>query len=298
MELVSALVCTRNRPDSVIRTVLSFLKTDSPAFELIVVDQSDEQSRPLLGAIADPRLRYQRSKARGKGAALNEGLRLARGRIVACTDDDCEATPEWPAQMARVMDANPQAAIVFCNVIAPPHDPAAGYVPAYERTTDRVLRSIGDARGAIGLGAGMALRREAVLAFGGFDETFGPGARFSSGDDWDIAVRALLHGWHVYETSNVSVVHHGFRSHAEGKTHALRDWIAIGAISAKTLRAGHFSTLPFSLSLLVGEALWPPMRSILTLRRPRGMSRLVGFTRGFTRGLRTPVDPQTLVFRV
>jgi hypothetical protein len=199
--------------------------------------------------------------------------------------------------MARVMAAQTTAAVVFCNVLAPPYDRRAGYVPAYERRCDRVLSSIIEARRGLGLGAGMALRREAVLAFGGFDETFGPGARFASGDDWDISLRAMLGGWHVYDTAAVSILHHGFRTLAEGRVHALRDWVAIGALCAKPIRAGHLSAVPLSLWLFFVEAGWPPVRDLLRLKRPSGLSRIVGFIRGFAGGLRTRVDRKTLVFR-
>jgi glycosyltransferase involved in cell wall biosynthesis len=299
MSSVSALVCTRNRPDSLLRTIRSLLRPDGAAFELVVMDQSDgaESERALAVFAADRRLRYVRSAARGKGAALNEGLRLARGAIVVCTDDDCEAPPGWIVDMARVMDAQPRAAVVFCNVLADPYDRTAGYVPAYERHSDRELSSITDARRGLGLGAGMALRRQAVLDFGGFDETFGPGSRFRSGDDWDISLRALLGGWHVYDTASVSILHHGFRTMAEGREHALRDWIAIGALCAKPIRAGHVSAVTLAAWLFVVEALWPPLRDVFRGRRPSGLSRIVGFVRGFTGGLMTPVDRRTLLFK-
>jgi GT2 family glycosyltransferase len=296
---VSALVCTRNRPDSLVRTVRSLLRSDGDRFELIVIDQSDgtESEEALRPFDDERRLRYIRYHGRGKGAALNEGLRLASGGVLVCTDDDCEAPPGWVAQMAQVMAQQPTAAIVFCNVRAEPYDTTAGYVPAYERRSDRLLRTIADARKGLGLGAGMALRRDAVLKFGGFDETFGPGSRFRSGDDWDISLRALLRGWHVYDTAAVAIVHHGFRTNAEGREHALRDWIAIGALCAKPLRAGHLEALTFALSFFGREALWPPVRDLLRLRRPRGLARIVGFVRGFAQGLRTPVDRETLLFR-
>jgi GT2 family glycosyltransferase len=136
-----------------------------------------------------------------------------------------------------------------------------------------------------------------VLAFGGFDETFGPGARFASGDDWDISLRALLRGWHVYDTARLSVLHHGFRTLAEGRDHARRDWIAIGALCAKPIRAGHMSAVILPVWFFGAQALWPPLRDVLRLRRPSGLSRIVGFVRGFVNGLRTPVDRKTLVFR-
>ena len=299
MQIISALVCTRNRSASLVRTVRSLLADDSEAFELIIIDQSDGSDSETALAVfgADPRLRYVRTQARGKGAGLNEGLRLARGAIVACTDDDCEGPPRWAAEMARVLEGQPSAAILFCNVIACEHDRRAGYVPAYERHSDRLLRSVAAARHGIGLGAGMAVRRQAVLSMGGVDETFGPGSRFASGDDWDIALRALLSGWHVYDTASLSVLHHGFRTFAEGRTHARRDWLAIGAICAKPVRAGHPSGLILALWYFVGQALWPPIRDVLRLRRPSGGARIAGFATGFTRGLLTPVDRKTIRFQ-
>lgn len=298
MDLVSVLVSTRNRPESLLRTVRSVLADAAPGIELIVMDQSEgtESEQALAGFAGDPRLRYTRTRARGKGASLNEGLRLARGAVVACTDDDCVASPEWPRAMATAMESQPKAAIVFCNVLPEPHDPAEGYVPAYERRRDRVLRSVADARAGLGLGAGMALRREAILALGGFDELFGPGSRFGSGDDWDISLRALLNGWEVYQVANLSVLHHGFRSWSEGRVHAHRDWVAIGALCAKPIRAGDFRALTFAAWLFTVQALWPPVRDVLRLRRPRGLARITGFARGFIAGLRTPVDRRTLVF--
>jgi GT2 family glycosyltransferase len=263
------------------------------------MDQSDgsESEQALAVHQGDRRLQYVRSRGRGKGVALNEGLRLATGDIVVCTDDDCEAPPEWVADMGRVLEEQPTAAIVFCNVAAGEHDNAAGYVPVYRAKNNRLLRSVSDARHGLGLGAGMALRRQAVLAFGGFDETFGPGGKFASGDDWDLSLRALVSGWHVYNTTSVSIVHHGFRTMVEGRDHAVRDWFAIGALFAKPLRAGYVGAVAPAGWLFIREALWPPIRAVLRLRRPSGLSRIVAFIRGFTGGLFTPIDRKTLLFR-
>ena len=205
--------------------------------------------------------------------------------------------PGWIDGMARAMAAQPRAVIVFCNVVAPPHDHAAGYVPGIERTEDQLLTSLSGARHGFGLGAGMALRRDAVLAMGGFDESVGPGARFASGDDWDIALRAMLRGWYIYHAASVSILHHGYRTMEEGRRHALRDWIAIGALCAKPIRTGHLVVVPLVLSLFFGDALWPPLRAALRLQRPSGLARIRGFLRGFIGGLRTPVEPGTLIFR-
>src|SRR5579871_4460836 len=89
---VSALICTRNRGDSLIPTVRSILRPNNPCMELVIIDQSsdDATENALKPFMSDSRLRYLRTTTRGKGIALNIGLEECRGEIVAITDDDCE----------------------------------------------------------------------------------------------------------------------------------------------------------------------------------------------------------------
>jgi glycosyltransferase involved in cell wall biosynthesis len=295
---VSAIVCTRGRPEAVARAVASLLSPPGDPLELIVVDQSDdsETERALEPFATDPRFRYVRSKARGKGAALNEGIRLARGKIVVCTDDDCEAPPGWVRGMAAALGSQPSAVIAFCRVVAVAHDPNAGYVPAYDPKRNRLLRNVRAICDGLGIGAGMALSRDFAVSMGGFDESFGPGALFPSADEWDIAMRALLSGRHVYETGELAITHDGFRTFEEGREHARRDWIALGAVCAKPLRAKHFEAAVVPLWLFSTRALWPPIADVLHLRKPRGLLRIVAFLEGFGKGLSKAVDPKTLRF--
>jgi glycosyltransferase involved in cell wall biosynthesis len=295
---VSAVVCTRNRPGPVANVVRSLLAGKDDPLELIVVDQSDgpDTERALDEFRVDSRFRYYRSKARGKGAALNEGIRAAGAPIVVCTDDDCEAPPGWVLGMARALESQPTAVVAFCSVVPVPHDRNAGYVPAFELKKSRLLRSVGAICGGLGIGAGMALRRDFVLSMGGLDENFGPGARFPSADEWDISIRALLSGKHVYETAELSIVHDGFRTFQEGRKHARRDWIALGAVCAKPLRAGHFQIAVVPLWLFSTQALWPPIADVFRLHKPRGLGRIVAFLEGFGSALRMRVDPVTLRF--
>ncbi|HKO47522.1 MAG TPA: glycosyltransferase family 2 protein [Polyangiaceae bacterium] len=296
--MVTGIVCTKNRPIPIAHVVESLLRGESGPFELIVVDQSDgrETEDALERFKSDARFRYLRSKARGKGAALNEGIRMATGSIVVCTDDDCEAPPGWITGMARALESQPTAVVLFCSVVPVPYDTKLGYVPAHELKKDRLLRSISAICWGLGIGAGMALRRDFALSIGGFDESFGPGARFPSADEWDIAMRALLNGHHVFETAGLSIVHDGFRTFEEGRKHTARDWIALGAVCAKPLRAGRFEAAVIPLWLFSTKALWPPMADLLHLRKPRGAVRIVSFLRGFGVGLSQRVDRATLRF--
>ena len=298
--VLSTVVCTRNRPGPLAGIVMSLLNGEAEDLELIVVDQSDgpESEAALAPVRSDPRLKYYRSAKRGKGAALNEGLALARGSVVVCTDDDCRPPPGWVAAMTRTLLSLPKVAVLFCRVAPVPHDRTAGYVPAYELAESRCLRSVGDICGGLGIGAGMAVRREFVTSMSGFDESFGPGARFPSADEWDIVIRALLKGYDVYETAQLTLVHDGFRTFAEGQRHARRDWLALGAVCAKPLRAGHWRAMVVPLWLFSTKAVWPPVADLISLRRPQGLGRITAFMQGFFSGLAIPVDRHTLRFVV
>lgn len=297
MAFVSALVCTRNRAVPLVRVVDSLLKYGEPPHEVIVVDQSDNsETETALKQLGDHRLRYIHSSATGKGAALNEGLAHARGEIVVCTDDDCEAPRGWVADMQRALEEHPRAALVFSNVVAPPYDRSRGYIPTYERQTSRVLSSVLDICAGYGLGAGMALRRSAILALGGCDESMGPGGRFPSADDIDLAIRVLLLGWQVHDTAETSIVHHGFRPFADSREHVRRDWMALGATCSKSLRGKRPLGAVPTLWLFTTRAFWPPFKHLATLRKPQGLTRITAFLEGFASGIRVPVDRNRMLF--
>jgi len=297
-ELVTCVICTRNRAEPLARVVESLLAGETGPLELVVIDQSDgpEAEQALERFKQDPRLRYFRSLQRGKGKALNEALRVAQGAIVVCTDDDCQAPPGWISGMARALESQPSAVVAFCQVLPVPHDRSAGYVPAYHLSKSRTLRSISAICGGLGIGAGIAFRRDFVQSIGGFDEAFGPGGRFPSADEWDLAMRALLSGHHVFETAELSIVHDGFRTFAEGRVHARRDWLALGAVCAKPLRAGHWRAAVVPIWLLSTKAVWPPVVDALRLRKPRGVERIVAFVQGFAQGMTARVESSTLRF--
>ena len=295
---VSVLVCTRNRPDDLARVVGSLLADASDEVELIVVDQSvDDASERLLQARSDPRVRYVRSATVGKGAAMNEGMRLARAPYVVCTDDDCEAPPGWVHGMARLLSERPRVAVAFCRVVAPTHDARLGYVPEYVPKRPRGLRRPLATSRHRGLGAGMVIRRDMALAIGGIDASFGPGARFPSGDDWDFELRALMLGWCAFETDELSIVHHGFRTYVQGRAHAQRDWLALGAAAAKPVRAGRVWLVLIALYVLAVDGVLPILGDLVRLRRPTGARRVLAFCRGYQMGLLTPVDRATMCYR-
>ncbi len=298
--LINALVCTRNRGDSLTATVASILASTHQNLQLIVVDQStnDDTARAMVPFLVDARVRYLRTDTVGVSHARNLGLAAARADMVAITDDDCTVPPDWLSVMAAVFAEHPSVVLAFCNVDAAPHDKLLGFVPGYQRTQPVLVTGIRGKCAARGMGAGMAVRREAVLRLGGFDETLGPGALFPACEEGDLAVRALLGGHAVYETNAVAVRHAGFRTWAEGRELSRRDWVGIGAAYSKPLKCGHWRFAVVPLYEFGRYALWPPCADLLRGRKPRSASRILAFLQGFWRGLQTPVNCQTLLFRL
>lgn len=295
---ISALVCTCNRGASILDTVSSILAIDHPRFELVVVDQStnDEAAQATMRFRADPRFKFVRSRTVGKGKALVQGFKETTGDLVAITDDDCTVPANWLEMFQSIFARHTDVAICFCNVDAAQHDSSAGFIPAYVRASDSLIKNLRDMCGSRAIGAGIAVRRSMLEKLGGFDAMLGPGARFPSGDDYDIRARAVLAGYEVYESSAFSVTHYGFRTWQQGKELTRRDYLGVGAAYSKPFKCGRWAFMIVVINELVRYIFWPLIWDLVRLRRPQGFTRLTAFVSGFVSGLRVPVDKATIRF--
>ncbi len=74
---------------------LCSLSPDSPAHEIIIVDNgSNDGSLEALAAHSQVQL-VKEHQVRGPSAARNRGVAIAKGRILAFTDIDCVVSREW-----------------------------------------------------------------------------------------------------------------------------------------------------------------------------------------------------------
>lgn len=297
MPPVTALVCTRNRGDSMLAAVESLLRSDYPEFEVLVVDQStnDDTARAIAPYLECERLRYLRTPTRGLGRARNIGIAAAKYDIVVMTDDDCEVPPDWLRHMAGCFE-HPNVAVAYCNVLAAPHDNRAGFVPDYVRQGEQLLTRVRDKCRPDGIGAGMAIRRPFIEALGGFDEMLGAGARFTAYEDVDIALRALLRGYYVFETDRTAVIHFGFRTLEEGRDLTSRNYYGIGAGLGKLIKCGQWRVLPVVLYVFWHAVVAPCLTHLIRLRKPPVLRRFLGLIRGMYHAMRTPVDRSRLQF--
>jgi GT2 family glycosyltransferase len=293
---ITVIISTCNRGARILTALRSVLANGSRDFEVVVVDQSDdrvteESVRPFLG---DPRVHYERSRTRGISSGQNLGCRLSRGRIIATTDDDCEVPPNWIASLAAAFDLNRRVAMVFGNVVAGPHDRNAGFIPAYTRREPYLATGIREKHRVEGISACMGVRRDAWEALGGLDGMLGAGARFPAAGETDLAIRGLLAGYFVYESPDVYVTHHGFRTWEEGRLLIGGYMRGLGAMLAKHVRCGHWSVLQV-MCQLAGR--WAFSRPVVDFgRRPPRIHRLACFMSGFVSGLSIPVDRASGLF--
>ena len=131
---LSIVMSTRDRGERVLPTVESILHADGCDWELIVVDQSasDATGRALAdsGWIPDTRVRYCRSDRAGLSRGRNEGLRQARGAVVAFTDDDCVVSPDWMIGLVRHFQARSDLAVLYAPVLAA-YEIGEGWIPEF-----------------------------------------------------------------------------------------------------------------------------------------------------------------------
>jgi glycosyltransferase involved in cell wall biosynthesis len=294
----SVVVCTRNRGESIRSTIATILANTHPSFELIIIDQSTNNTTEQVATSfgEDPRLRYIRSNTRGLSKARNIGWAEARSEIVLMTDDDCDVPEDWIARMTALFTRYPQVACIFCDVVAGPHDYSKGFIPIHIHKREMMVRRVEEYQPGAGMGAGMGLRRSAVQDLGGFDQLLGAGVELASAEDLDMTLRILLSGRHVCHTKSVSVVHHGFRSYAESRD-LIRGYIyGQSALYAKLLRCGHWRVLPLYLKSIHMNVTAVVITSLRQRQIPRVLGRIVYLAKGFVRGWQLPVNRAKALF--
>lgn len=107
--LVSVLIPTYNRADYVVKAINSVLAQTFTNFKIVVIDDgsTDDTSAKLVRYAGRIKYIYQPNK--GKSAALNRGLREAKGEWVAFLDSDDYWLPEkleWQVKAVEKYNGN------------------------------------------------------------------------------------------------------------------------------------------------------------------------------------------------
>ena len=210
---VSAVVCayTPDRWEDLERAVGSLLAQEAPLGEvLVVIDHHDG----LLDAARRrwPDLAVVPSTGpKGLSGARDTGAALARGAVVAYLDDDAAAAPDWSARLAAAYAPD----VLGVGGHIAPRWPAGRrptwWPPAFDwvvgcsyegmPTTAARVRNV--------IGANMSVRRDVLLAVGGFDGRVGRvGAAATGCEETEMYIRAAAAtGSHVVYEPAARVTH-------------------------------------------------------------------------------------------
>jgi glycosyltransferase involved in cell wall biosynthesis len=288
---ISVVVPTRNRPDHAGPCAASILKNLGDSFELLVIDQSDQDGTELaLRAHADdPRLQYVRSSSRGASSARNVGIERSKAPIIAFTDDDCRVAADWIQQIATLFERQPDAALVFGRVSIPVELRGKGFAADFEPHQREYQHHLPPAELAWGLGANMAARRTLLDRVGTFDPLLGPGAPFYAGEESDLAIRALAAGYKVVNAAEISVLHLGIREGDEASRLMRGYGRAMGATFAKHVRLGTRESKSLLVSWFTHFA-GLGLRNAVRWKRPTGLGLVAGMLAGAYESLNQPID--------
>ncbi len=186
---VSVVVCAYNAERTMDACLASLEKLSYPDYEVIVVnDGSTDRTLEISEGYPDCRIISQENK--GLSVARNVGAEAATGEIVAYTDSDCVADPDWLNYLVGTMV---EKGVVACG--GPNFSPAETSLvpeavavspgaPCHVLLDDEIAEHIA--------GCNMAFRRDVLLSIGGFDPIFR-----AAGDDVDICWRLQDAGYQI-----------------------------------------------------------------------------------------------------
>jgi GT2 family glycosyltransferase len=197
--VVSIVVPTHDRPEALSRLLVSLRGLTFPpeSLELIVVGGEADRGRDVVQAfagsvdfpttyipVADDALRSASFKR-------NQGARLARGDILAFTDDDCVVHPDWLTAAVPRFSAPEVGGVEGAVEIPTPKKPTPTYKASQRLSLPEGYQT-----------CNMLYRKSAFVECGGFDLSF-PYYM----EDTDLAYTVLEHGYTIPFAPDAVVAH-------------------------------------------------------------------------------------------
>jgi glycosyltransferase involved in cell wall biosynthesis len=174
-------------------------------FEVLVVDDGSPTPAADLVASLRPTIQAQLVCARhgGPATARNMGARLARGRYLVFTDDDCMPRPDWLRSIDRLASNGTRPVAYGGRVVNMLGDNL--YASASQGIVDYLYEYFGEhtAPRRFFTTNNLVVPRDDFLELGGFDETFA----LAAAEDRDLCERWLDVGNELQYASDVVVDH-------------------------------------------------------------------------------------------
>lgn len=214
VDSLSVLICSYNRAPLLEETLAALEAARAPercAVEIVVVDNNSTDATADVVRRAAKRgrwpVRYDLEPQQGKSFALNRGLSMAQGDVLALTDDDVLPAEDWLVRIVEQFRAN-DIVFLFGKVlprweILPP--PELLTMAARDIWGPLALVDYGDQpdryqpasfhHKRLPIGANFAVRRQAIEQIGGWRTDLGKvDNSLIAGEDHELCVRLYRSG--------------------------------------------------------------------------------------------------------
>jgi glycosyltransferase involved in cell wall biosynthesis len=278
MPMITVAICSFNGAGKIGAALAALgAQTGEVSFEVVVVDDGSTDDTADVAERAGATV-VRLDENRGRGFALQEAIKAARGAILAMTDDDCLPLPNWIESLAEEWARAPESVTVIGGSVRPLATDTfnrryvdfrkplcaqelggngdTGLVPRLRRALFPPPARTGRRPVLSTAGANMSLRLSAVREAGGFD----PAIHF--GGEEETLCRHLREAFGpdtVLFVPEIEMIHNFRpnlgdslrRSHAYGRSHGQR-WRREGGIP--TVQPIPFLIAGIALALLA----WRP----------------------------------------
>ena len=280
---LSVIIPTFQRRDSVERELRALARqTLAPeTFEVTVaIDGSQDGTREMVEAFAAPyRLNCMWQPNRGRAAARNAGVRVARGEVLVFFDDDMQPAPDCLAAHWRAHSGQSRLGVMGAVPIRLDEtaSPVAAYIGAkFNQHLEELARPDHQLVLRDFYIGHFSIRRALLLEAGGFDEAF----TLYGNEDLELSLRLIEAGVRlIYQPEAVA-----YQCYAKDFSGLAYDTIAKGqtAVLLASKHPAAYASLQLA-NYAQGSFKWRWTRAgLLALSRlwpwgPRGMITLVGW---------------------
>jgi GT2 family glycosyltransferase len=210
---VTVVIATRDRCSTLLGT-LERLRALPDAPAVIVVDNGSADGTAAAVRRVAPEARVIALPGNVGVAARNIGTRAATTPLVAFCDDDSWWSAGALARAARHFTDHPRLGLLAGRILVGPQqrlDPTCEHMARGPRLSDAPGPAV-----AGFLACAVVLRRDALLAAGGFEERFGIG-----GEEALLTMDLLTAGWAAAYADDVVAHHHPHPGHRRGRRRAI-----------------------------------------------------------------------------
>jgi len=205
---ITVVVPTKDNESTIGELMESLARQSYRDFEVVVVDSSRDRTPEIASRYSFARV--VKVPPVGLNVARNAGVKEARGVVVAFTDGDCRASPDWLQRVAEFFASHPDAAAAGGSVLTAREQAGrlvADYynealwpmMPVYRDLVEIDARNFHRVR--VPNGNNLAFKRNALLR-NPFDEGLKGGY-----DEVELLWRLCASGFKVYAVPEIRVEH-------------------------------------------------------------------------------------------